>query len=55
MLRLLVILIAIGETANSGEAGFDVYSIPDALDPEAPQDGSVFLNSRLINNVDFVG
>ena len=36
----------------SGEPGFDVYSIPDALDPEAPQDGSVFLNgeSRLFRS-----
>ena len=24
--------------------GFDVYNIPDALDPEAPMDASVFLN-----------
>ncbi|KAF8524846.1 alpha/beta-hydrolase [Hysterangium stoloniferum] len=27
------------------EPGFDVYSIPDALNPEAPQDGTVFLNN----------
>ncbi|KAI0344358.1 alpha/beta-hydrolase [Trametopsis cervina] len=26
--------------------GFDVYDVPDALDPEAPQDGSVFLNDK---------
>ena len=26
------------------EEGFDVYQIPDALDPEAPMDASVFLN-----------
>ncbi|THH00602.1 hypothetical protein EW026_g1946 [Hermanssonia centrifuga] len=29
---------------NDISAGFDVYNIPDALDPEAPMDGSVFLN-----------
>ncbi|KAF8524855.1 alpha/beta-hydrolase [Hysterangium stoloniferum] len=30
-----------------GEPGFDVYSIPDALDPEAPQDGTFFLNNAV--------
>ncbi|KAF8576822.1 alpha/beta-hydrolase [Ramaria rubella] len=29
---------------HNTEPGFDVYSIPDALDPEAPQDASFFLN-----------
>ena len=27
--------------------GFDVYQVPDALDPEAPMDASVFLNGKL--------
>ncbi|EKM50681.1 uncharacterized protein PHACADRAFT_264079 [Phanerochaete carnosa HHB-10118-sp] len=31
---------------NDPENGFDVYQIPDALDPEAPMDGSVFLNDN---------
>lgn len=26
--------------------GFDIYQIPDALDPEAPMDAGVFLNSK---------
>ncbi|KIJ31431.1 hypothetical protein M422DRAFT_53358 [Sphaerobolus stellatus SS14] len=34
---------SIGENFTD-EEGFDVYSITDALDPEAPQDGSPFLN-----------
>ncbi|KAF8524852.1 alpha/beta-hydrolase [Hysterangium stoloniferum] len=29
----------------SDEPGFDIYSAPDALDLEAPQDGTVFLNN----------
>ncbi|KAF7795041.1 hypothetical protein EIP86_006185 [Pleurotus ostreatoroseus] len=29
---------------GNDEDGFDVYDVPDALDPEAPMDGSVFLN-----------
>ncbi|KIJ35084.1 hypothetical protein M422DRAFT_233049 [Sphaerobolus stellatus SS14] len=29
---------------DSDDAGFDVYSIPDALNPEAPQDGLLFMN-----------
>lgn len=32
---------------------FDVYNIPDALAPEAPMDGSIFLNGEL-TEVDLV-
>jgi len=31
---------------GNDENGFDVYNIPDALDPEAPMDASVFLNDN---------
>ncbi|PSR71878.1 hypothetical protein PHLCEN_2v12222 [Hermanssonia centrifuga] len=31
---------------NDEENGFDVYQIPDALDPEAPMDASIFLNDN---------
>jgi len=37
--------LAIGEDFQR-EPGFDVYSIPDALDPEAPQDGTIFMNGN---------
>ncbi|KAF8521294.1 alpha/beta-hydrolase [Gautieria morchelliformis] len=30
--------------STSTDPGFDVYDIPDALDPEAPQNGTFFLN-----------
>lgn len=35
-------LSALGST--EAYAGFDVYDVPDALYPEAPQDASIFLN-----------
>ncbi|KAJ3553097.1 hypothetical protein NM688_g3802 [Phlebia brevispora] len=32
---------------NTDENGFDIYDIPDALWPEAPMDGTVFLNNNV--------
>jgi carboxypeptidase D len=42
--RIDVVCLEAIDDPHSSEPGFDVYSIPDALDPEAPQDGTFFLN-----------
>lgn len=36
-------------TASTHRLGFDVYNIPDALYPEAPMDGSPFLNGLFVS------
>lgn len=41
--HLLIIHLILALSKNSGGT-FDVYNIPDALNPEAPLDASVFLN-----------
>ncbi|KIJ36288.1 hypothetical protein M422DRAFT_261435 [Sphaerobolus stellatus SS14] len=43
--RLCSILLHLYPAQNdSDDAGFDFYSIPDALNPEAPQDDLLFMN-----------
>ena len=44
---LLMVETAIGDSFQT-ESGFDVYDIPDALNPEAPQNGSFFMNGMEI-------
>ena len=34
----------ISDVSSIDQGDFDVYDIPDALDPEVPMDPSVFLN-----------
>ena len=41
---MLLINVFVLAQDDSDGAGFDVYSIPDALNPEPPQDGLFFMN-----------
>jgi len=52
---MLLINVFVLAQDDSDGAGFDVYSIPDALNPEAPQDGLFFMNGTdRFQNVHFL-